>query len=260
MTFILEPSNNTVEEPKLGYVKHPHRYSIGNEIDTYVYAFLKSYINYQTYIAEASSKTLCKGIGISEKTFYNSIKRLEKIGALQRIISSKKKVRNRYQFNKEYDYIKYERIPMAFFELKVFNAKQKGFLIMILKYLKGKESDTPFTNYSIITLSEKLGLSYNTVKSRLQFFEKLKYCSIDERPNKHTGRTNRYYVFNKEKLTHLFTILTNVDENDKLIRKDKDKKYEQLAVLLKQTITLLKQHNLLPNELDENFKKLCLNS
>lgn len=190
-----------------------------NEIDVAVYAAIKSFMNLSTREAFPNALTICNLLGITEPTFTKSIKRLEIVGDI------KKEKRGRklyYKFLQETGF--WKPIDLSFIQINPteLTALEKGFIILLRKYLYNN-TDTIHINTK--NLSENIGISYPTVKKRIQRLQERKYLFYEKGDDDVYNYISSYKLrFNMEKLQlRLDKVEQDVAETKAKIYKIEDK-------------------------------------
>jgi len=132
-----------------------------NDLNTY--AQLKKYMNSKSKTAIVSIATLAKDCGMSNQGVINSIKRLEESGDIEKTKVGKC---NAYKFNTNSD--KFEMYDYEFLKNEKLTSKQKGFMIVVQKYLYvDKDTGIGKTTFTDKELAEKTGISESTIYRRV---------------------------------------------------------------------------------------------
>jgi DNA-binding MarR family transcriptional regulator len=166
-----------------------------NEIDVAVYAAIKSFMNSKTREAFPNALTICSLLGITEPTFTKSIRRLENIGDICRERRGRKLY---YKFLQETGF--WKPIDLSFIEIdpKELSALEKGFIILLRKYLYG---NTDTIHINIKNLSDNIGISYSTIKKRIQRLQERSYLFYEKGDDDVYNYISSYKLkFNMEKL------------------------------------------------------------
>lgn len=127
-------------------------------IDPYVYACIKRYMNAATKKCFPSLQTLMKDSGLSKVTIIKAIERLEDSGFLE--IERESGKSNVYKFN---DTKKFEMFSYDFLDKKELTPKEKAYLVASQQFMfKGKEHGG--ITFSSEKLAENIGLSLHTLR------------------------------------------------------------------------------------------------
>lgn len=187
-----------------------------NEIDLYVYASVKRFINYKTRTAFPSTTTLTEITKLSKPTIIKAIKQLESAG----YIVVRRKHYNTYFFPPEKDF---KKISVEFLDHPELTPKEKGFIIALRQYIL---HGTEFTLYQRKELAIKIGISISTVNRRIKQLEKKGIIKLSLTIN----RQKTILDFKKLKL--------QVDKNSKAIKANQEeiealrKELEELKAII----------------------------
>lgn len=129
--------------------------------DVYVYSYLKTYMNKDTYEAFPSMETLAKDAGVSKTTVNKAIKNLVANGD----ISVRKEGRkNVYKFNPSSK--NFEMFTYKFMRDVDLTSQQRIYIILTQQYMYKDEEGYGKLTYSNQELSEEIGLSASTIYRR----------------------------------------------------------------------------------------------
>lgn len=160
MNFMEKPNNQHVAVPSVDLKSN----GLEN-IDPYVYACIKRYMNAKTKQSFPSLQSLIKDSQLSKSTIVKSIKRLELAGFIKVIKEFGKS--NTYVFN---DVKKFEMFSYDFLDKKELTPKEKAYLVASQQFMFKGEKLGGIT-FSSQKLADNIGLSLNTLKKCEQSLE-----------------------------------------------------------------------------------------
>lgn len=129
--------------------------------DVYVYSYLKTYMNGETYEAFPSMETLAKDAGISKTTVNKAIKHLIANGD---ITVRKEGRKNIYKFNPLSK--NFEMFTYKFMRDVDLTTQQRIYIILTQQHMYKDEEGFGKMAYSDLELSEQIGLSATTIHRR----------------------------------------------------------------------------------------------
>ena len=176
--------------------------------DVYVYSYLKTYMNKDTYEAFPSMETLAKDAGVSKTTVNKAIKNLVANGD----ISVRKEGRkNVYKFNPSSK--NFEMFTYKFMRDVDLTSQQRIYIILTQQYMYKDEEGYGKLTYSNQELSEEIGLSASTIYRRNK--------ELEDKKDPETGVAIQLKLFDLSKIAQdVLFIKKKLEEHDKEIKEN----------------------------------------
>lgn len=177
-------------------------------IDPYIYACIKKYMNTHTKEAWPSNSTLAKISGMSAKTIIESIRRLEAAGYFS--VKREFGKSNIYTFN---DYKKFEIFSYEFLDRPDLTPKEKAYFITVQPFMFKNQTSGTIT-FNSDTLAKKIALSANTLKKYEQILQEKKLLElVPYKKDNATGAPVQARVYDFEQWSNLIALkFTEQDE------------------------------------------------
>jgi DNA-binding Lrp family transcriptional regulator len=186
--------------------------------DVYVYSYLKTYMNKDTYEAFPSMETLAKDAGVSKTTVNKAIKNLVANGD----ISVRKEGRkNVYKFNPSSK--NFEMFTYKFMRDVDLTSQQRIYIILTQQYMYKDEEGFGKLTYSNQELSDEIGLSASTIYRRNKELEDKGILQVIDTDKKdpETGVPIQLKLFDLSKIAQdVLFIKKKLEEHDKEIKEN----------------------------------------
>lgn len=186
--------------------------------DVYVYSYLKTYMNKDTYEAFPSMETLAKDAGVSKTTVNKAIKNLVANGDISVRKGGRKNV---YKFNPSSK--NFEMFTYKFMRDVDLTSQQRIYIILTQQYMYKDEEGYGKLTYSNQELSEEIGLSASTIYRRNKELEDKGILQVIDTDKKdpETGVAIQLKLFDLSKIAQdVLFIKKKLEEHDKEIKEN----------------------------------------